>query len=343
MKQQTMISIIVLLIGAILIALAFNFDQRNDLLYSLGLLIIGLGLDIFRPIIKSIRLACRSRKVSENYHPRVIPVADKPDKPRLILSDIDGCITPPLRQEVDPYQLAKLRAYCEFAAKNRDYPQICFFTGRNQGYVELLAQALGMTEQGADIPFVIENGGALYYPQKKVTEKRISDEQVELVNKARVALSKQLPENEFEVKNFMVTINPTPNQGSPDLKERIDTILKSENLNKQLRTADTASSVDVSPLGISKDILMDEVVEGSVEGSDLNDKWRKVIALGDQYADKIVLEKAAKAFCPIDSSQKLKICFDPPIGSPLKGRIVDKPHIEAVLEVIEGECGLKIV
>src|SRR5688500_10596975 len=89
-------------------------------------------------------------------------VSVKSGLPLLIASDIEGCITPPDRTEIDLLKFHRLRAYCEFVKANPEFPQIIALTGRSQGYVELLAQSLGMLNSPFDIPFVIENGAALY-------------------------------------------------------------------------------------------------------------------------------------------------------------------------------------
>jgi hypothetical protein len=151
----------------------------------------GVDMDVFRVIgscllsaalgaivtygDELLREEIAKRKVSKAYKFSIRPNRDKPSNglPILIASDIDGCITPPYRDQVNPLQIAKLRAYCQFAANFSKYPPLVFFTGRSQGYVELLAQLLDIVDcsreksEVQEVPFVIENGAALYLPRTK--------------------------------------------------------------------------------------------------------------------------------------------------------------------------------
>jgi len=96
-----------------------------------------------------------------------------------------------------------------------------FCTGRSQGYVELLAQSLGIVDRGnIDLPFVIENGSAIYYPVSKKTRRLISNDQMKLIQEIYIVLTDNLIENEFEPKVYMITINPATGEKSASSKTK---------------------------------------------------------------------------------------------------------------------------
>jgi hypothetical protein len=99
----------------------------------------------------------------------------------------------------------------------------CFariFTGRSQGYVELLAQSLGMVKDDRDLPVAIECGTALYYPHSKKTERLTPPGKEaayrQLIRNIEELLREKLPSREFEPKCYMVTINPEPPNETTD-------------------------------------------------------------------------------------------------------------------------------
>jgi hydroxymethylpyrimidine pyrophosphatase-like HAD family hydrolase len=250
----------------------------------------------------------RQQKQERYYRISVVPDENSlmAEIPELIVSDIDGCITPPFRTEINPYKLARLRAYCRFAAKHPEYPSLCFYTGRSQGYAEFLAQVLGMTKAGNEIPFIIENGAALYYPVKKETVLYINSDQIQSIGKARLCLEAKLYDNEFEIKTFMVTINPKTGEKIAELHERVVLVLNENSLMDEVVVTQTASFIDISPKGISKFEAVKKAVDQFVRGDSIDEKLRKVVALGDQQADRDVLTSVGKAFCPADADQALK-------------------------------------
>jgi len=158
--------------GLALIFLAHTGIEEASPTTSLALEVAGFALAGYAPIRLLISLKSffsegwRRRIVDQAFRGEVRIVSPKEKLPLLIVTDAEGCITPPHRTDIDMRKLQRLRAYCDFVKSEdgRDFPPLLIYTGRPQGYVEMLAQALGMVDKPPDLPFVIENGAALYFP-----------------------------------------------------------------------------------------------------------------------------------------------------------------------------------
>ena len=288
-------------------------------------------------------------------------VSMKPSElPVLIATDIEGCVTPPLRAELDLRKFQALRAYCEFARVNRQYPPLIFFTGRSQGYVELLAQSLGMLDHHRDVPFVIENGAAVYYPNAKRTRKLLSDEQENLIQDTYRFLKQELSDqddqgrevgNEFEPKSYMVTINPREGQTIQQLNTAVQRLVGGKNLIVNR----SATAIDITAAGIDKYSGLAQVI------SELSDyasaDWTpliglgdqpdpativgRVVAMGDAESDAVVLERAGSIYTTQEGGDAVvKDLFN---RRGMADRILKKEHIDFVIEAIERECGIEIV
>ena len=239
--------------------------------------------------------------------------------------DIDGCIMPPNRSEVDLSKLQKLKDYCHFVRNNPEYPQILIYTGRSQGYVEFLSQVLGFTDCPYELPFVIENGTALYFPQTKKTMNILSAEKQEVVETARQLLHSSFKGNAFEPKENIITINPKNDETVEELKEKIILILDEQSLLCKLTITNSASSVDILPKGIDKLFGLHYVVSSYLSVD------TKIIAIGDSETDLIVLENCDTAYVPSNASNVVKNIISRKYG---KASILSYSHINAVLNVI---------
>jgi hydroxymethylpyrimidine pyrophosphatase-like HAD family hydrolase len=266
------------------------------------------------------------------------PNGPKPDMPALIAMDIEGCITPSGRSAVELIKLQRLRAYVEFAKDHSDYPPVIFYTGRSQGYVELLAQALGMVGGNSPaVPCVIESGAALYYPNLKKTEELITPDQRQLVHEVSMALRThdQLRYNEFEPKCYMTTVNPLRGQTVEALLGLVRDILKEKGFQDRVHITSSASAVDITPKQISKLSGLKMAVSKGLHQDHLD----RVVALGDHVNDLEVLNEASAAYCPSDAHNEVRDA----VKASSKGQIIDQTDIDCAIRVIEIECGLSIL
>lgn len=76
---------------------------------------------------------------------------------KLLAVDVDGCLTPGEGQAADLAVLAEIQQINERAKSDPDTPTVTLCTGRQQPFVDLMAQMIG-----AHKPAIFENGAGLY-------------------------------------------------------------------------------------------------------------------------------------------------------------------------------------
>jgi hydroxymethylpyrimidine pyrophosphatase-like HAD family hydrolase len=313
----------------------------SRVLEDLGAGRIGLpALVLVWSLVESVRKEgrMRLRKKLCKIHIRKDKANPSPHRPMLIATDIEGCVTPHNRTELDLDEIQRLREYCQYAKKHTEYPSIVFFTGRSQGYVEALAQMLDMFERPGNLPFVIENGSALYDVDAKRTTPLIDEDQRKLIADVRVFLMRELQDCTFEPKAYMITVNPRK-ETVPDLRVRINGLLSEKGYRNKLEVVSTASAVDITIKDISKLSGLKKALESASRGA-VSIGLEEVLAMGDSDSDLTVLEAAGTACCPAehvsDAVRKAVEKKGP------KGHVIPLPNIQFVIRAIERETGLTL-
>jgi len=346
-------NLLIFVSGLALIFLAYTGIETASPTTSRVLEVMGFALAGYAPIrlIMSLKTffseGWRKRLVDRAFRKGVRVISSPEILPLLIVSDAEGCITPPHRTEVDLRRFQRLRAYCEFVKSDegQEFPPLLIYTGRPQAYVEMLAQTLGMIDNSPlDLPFVIENGAALYFPVSKRIAPLITDQQRRLVEKTRSLLMEQMPQNEFEPKTYMVTINAIPGKQTIDeLQQETNRILKNTDFLDSLTITSCASAVDISPKEINKLSGLKAAVKVY---HDLRPDKRSrgmdaIVGIADSTSDLCVLKETGKAYCSTYD-------VDPGVSKYVKLRfgsehIINLKDIDFVVTVIERECGLRII
>jgi HAD superfamily hydrolase (TIGR01484 family) len=264
----------------------------------------------------------------------------KADLPLFIAADIEGCITPGDRAEVDLRKFQRLRCYCEFVKANPEYPPLVIFSGRSQGYVELLAQSLGMLNSPLDLPFVIENGSALYRPTAKRTTSLLTPDQLQTIQQARTELVRALPSNEFEPKYYMVTVNFREEQTLDELLFEVNDVLIQNGMHDSLSVTSTASAVDVTVRGVDKLFGLRKVLELHPR-ADKDHGLKRVVAIGDHASDIPIVERVGSAYCPAEKvHQLIRTRVEERFGA---DHVISAPPTDFVSVVVERECGLRLL
>ena len=280
-----------------------------------------------------VNLALRGR-VDTSTYPRVMP--------SFFAVDIAGCITPANRDEIDLGRLSRVAAYTAFIRDKPDYPPIVLFTGRSQGYVEILCQLLRLVETySLDVPHVIENGSALYYPRAKRTEVLISPGEVDKIRTTARALETALPGVTFEPKSYMITLNPRPGQSIDSLMSDTVSFLTDRKLNQEFNISSTATAVDLTVLSASKlkslqrvQTVLQRHPVGPLQG------LPGVVALGDQLSDLEVLFACERGYCPRER-------VHPQVREYIERRfsrenVIPGSDLDVLEIVLERECGIEI-
>jgi hydroxymethylpyrimidine pyrophosphatase-like HAD family hydrolase len=138
----------------------------------------------------------------------------------------------------------------------------------------------------------------------------------------------------------MVTINPQTAQSVDDLRERITIILKDNSFLEQLTVTNTASAVDITARDINKLTGLKEVIKYYPKDRSLND-LSAVVAVGDHISDMPILTNVGRAYCPAENVHTEVRNFVEKTFGP--AHIINAPHIDFVIKVIEKECGVQII
>lgn len=351
-KKRSFIGDLLFLVsGLTLIFLSHTGIESASPMASRALEAIGFALAGYAPIrfiisARTIFNERRTRKLIEHFFRVGVRIVSPRDHlPLFIATDIEGCITPPHRTEIDLSKFQRIRAYCEFVKSKavRQFPPIVIYTGRSQGYVELLSQSLGMINETFDLPFVVENGTALYFPGSKKMRPLITASQQKITDKARNLLIKNLRDNEFEPKRHMITINSVSGQTIDELMSKIIPILEKNDIYGDLTIKSTASAVDITPKGVSKLVGIEKVLETYHElrpGRE-NEGLESIVVIGDSTSDLCLIERAGAAYCPThDVHPEVRMLVERKFGA---DHVIDLQHIDFVIAVIEKECGLHLV
>jgi hypothetical protein len=351
--------------GLALIFLAHTGIEEASPTTSLALEVAGFALAGYAPIrlLMSLRRffseGWRKRIVEHAFRGRVKVVSPKVNLPILIVAGAH-CVTPPFDEELDLRKFQRLRAYCEFiqTEDGEDYPPLLIVTGRSQGYARMLSQSLGMVEGPLDLPFVIENGTALYFPVSRRTVPLVNEEQRRVIEKARGILVRELPNNEFEPKTYMITISPLPYQQTiRELEHNVVRILTRAKLVNSLSVTAFVASLDITPKDINKlsgfkaaiqeyyNLRMDRwepVDQGPGMAAIVEPALKKTVGIAAGLADLCVLKEVGTAYCSAYNVDPSIIGF---VTGNCEGKanVIGQEHIDAVLTVIERECGLRIV
>ena len=282
----------------------------------------------------------RERAIDDAMRASVRRQVDKTELPTFFAIDISGLITPSNREEIDLRRLQRLKAYCSFVKTHPQFPPIVLFTGRSQGYVELLVQSLGMLNMPLDLPHIIENGSAFYRATAKRVLPLLSTEQIHLVQRTRRLLSDAFPHNEMEPKAYMITLNTIEGETIGDLREKVAAILTEQNLREDLHLSSSATGVDLTPRGITKQVALNRVLEYC--SSEVKQRGlQAVVALGDTLSDLDVLRSVGRAYCPAENVDlEVRTFVQTNFGA---DNIIPGKDIDIVIKAIEKECGLKIM
>lgn len=173
------------------------------------------------------------------------------DRVRLVVVDVDGCITP---GEAGAWDWQAVRAMQQINNRTRrgaEEPAITLCTGRQEPYVEALMQAIG-----GFVPCIYENGGGMYLPDSyRFLEHPAVTAQVRktlLAAKSRLFDSVVAPGLAYfqPGKEVSITCYPMPGTSLAALGQSIRAMLHDYVGAVTIHTS--ASCVDVTPAGIDK-------------------------------------------------------------------------------------------
>ncbi len=218
---------------------------------------------------------------------------------KLIVCDIEGCLTPGKGRPLNLYALAAIRQYNRESKKQTQVPPITLCTGRSLPYVEAMMQAI----EGY-IPAISENGAGLYYPAEDEYQLHplITPQTKKQMAEAKNIIHEYIINNskaKFEWgKDFVISINPPPNILIQDFFKFVQETLRKYHID--LNVTHSASAIDITPKGIDKFsgllFLLDKL-EVSPEN---------VAGIGDTRGDFPVLKNVGFSAAPNNATDEVK-------------------------------------
>lgn len=237
----------------------------------------------------------------------------------LIISDIDGCLTPETPDIFNIPLLTKIREHNEAAMQYEDRPPLTVCTGRPQPFAEAICRVIG----NVYFPCIAENGVWLYHPgsNEYYIDPAITEENLMMVDEARRWLRKT-----YDAKGLTVQPGKTASvslyhsdrdallAAIPEIKEQFErkgwdfrVTASWYYINCDLPHVNKASGIKrlLSQTGICQD---------------------RTVGIGDTVGDRFIADEVAYFACPSNAEDVLK---------PRAHYISKQPEIEGVVEILE--------
>lgn len=217
---------------------------------------------------------------------------------KLVVCDIEGCLTINKKQPIDVGTLVKLQAYCELARRT-DMPPLVLCTGRPQPYAEAILQCLDAFFP--NYPSVVENGMFLYDPVEDVliANPAIEGREAQLRQVKDYILANLAGISKLEPgKELCLSLNPLGRMSVEELFAEMQKALPPELLELVFITH-SSSAVDITPQGVNKASGVRFLSERT------SVKLKDMLGIGDTAGDFPMMELVGKIACPANAKQEV--------------------------------------
>ncbi|MBA3035104.1 MAG: HAD-IIB family hydrolase [Desulfobacterium sp.] len=218
---------------------------------------------------------------------------------KLIVCDIEGCLTPGKGKPLNLDALKAIRQYNRESKKQKQVPPITLCTGRSLPYVEAMMQAI----EGY-IPAISENGACLYYPAEDDYQLHplITPQTKKQMAEAKNIIHEEIITNfkaKFEWgKDFVISINPPQNILINDFFKIVQDILERHSIDVNI--THSASAIDITPKGIDKFTGLQFLLEKLQMGPE------EIAGIGDTKGDFPVLKNVGFSAAPNNATNEVK-------------------------------------
>jgi HAD superfamily hydrolase (TIGR01484 family) len=222
-------------------------------------------------------------------------------KIELIITDIEGCITPPNRGMMNPEDFLPIVNYCQKARLGNDLPPLVFCTGRQIPYLECVAQLTNAFFPA--FPSVADNGAFLYdVAQNEVfLNPAITNEAKEFLLDVRRETEKILQKFEARKeygKDICISLNPPAKMPISVFFEEVKRSLSQ--YSTAITITHSASAVDITPIGIDKASGVRFLSEKTGIPTE------KMLGIGDTRGDLPMLNLVGIPTGPANASQEVR-------------------------------------
>jgi HAD superfamily hydrolase (TIGR01484 family) len=220
---------------------------------------------------------------------------------RLIVSDVEGCITPPRRGIIDPEEVRAVADYCKAARSDKSLPPLVLCTGRQIPYAECVSQLIGAFFPG--FPSIVENGAFLYDVAKNdiIPNRALKPDLLPMlaeVSRETERLIKKYGAKKEYGKEVCISLNPPQ-----DLTiEQFFEVVRSEmrQWSGVLEITHSKSAVDITPLGIDKAAGVRQLAERTGIPPE------EMLGIGDTGGDMPMLRLVGTPTGPANASEEVR-------------------------------------
>ncbi|UCE27742.1 MAG: HAD family phosphatase [Candidatus Coatesbacteria bacterium] len=250
---------------------------------------------------------------------------------KLIVADLDGCLTGYEEGPVDAVGLAELRLWNDRAAEDSNVPPLVLISGRPMGYVEAFARIIG-----APHPCIFENGCGMYRSDGGLGHEYafhpvlIADTEAD---GAVVILNEYFEEHLIKSKGcgriigkkYAISLTPCPGGTVEELMAAVEKA-PAELLDKFYITR-SISVVDITPAGINKGSGFDWLIDVLRDDYGFDFYPDNVLGIGDSWGDLPFLEKCGVSTAPANAAAEIRERVD---------YVSVSNEVHAVLDIIAG-------
>jgi hydroxymethylpyrimidine pyrophosphatase-like HAD family hydrolase len=220
---------------------------------------------------------------------------------RLIVCDVEGCITPPNRGIVVASEIMPIAAYCAAARNDQGLPPLVLCTGRQIPYAECVAQLIGAFYPG--FPSIVENGAFLYdianndiIPNPSLKPDALAALR-EVREKTEHLMNQYGAKKEYG-KEACISLNPPPGMAIDQFFEVARNALA--NWSTVVDITHSQSAVDITPAGIDKAAGMRCLAERTGISPD------EMLGIGDTRGDMPMLKLVGVPTGPANASHEVR-------------------------------------
>jgi HAD superfamily hydrolase (TIGR01484 family) len=224
----------------------------------------------------------------------------------LIVTDVDGCVTP---EDSAPFDLTHLTPLIELirgsAGKTHSLPPVTLCTGRPQPYVEVLAKLLDIR-----LPIICENGAVLYTLDGNWSRYAagVTEEKVAGLRAIRAFIERDLlpnhPKARYQFgKEAMLSVYSEAHAELSRMQEAVETFAAREALPPAVINL-THFYLNISMAGVDKGTALLGLMQ------ELGVPREEVVAIGDTVGDMPLRETADFFACPANAQDEIRAVAD---------------------------------
>jgi HAD superfamily hydrolase (TIGR01484 family) len=221
------------------------------------------------------------------------------NKIKLIVADIDECITPFWKNHIDLVSMAKLQEYCLKLHSDVGLPKVVLNSGRQVPYAEMVVQMLGIF---SDYPSVLESGVMLYYPKtrKVIINPNISAEVIDGFVKIHPIISNLVKQgaNREVGKEVCDSLNPPVGQNIEEFFKKVHGELSY--FWEWTSITHSKTAVDITPKGMNKGSAV------NILEKETPFKREEMLAIGDSESDLDIMKLVGFVACPANANENVK-------------------------------------